>query len=334
MPRSLYRLPPARTLAIFEDAGRTLNFTATARNLGLSQAAVSKQIQQLEGFLDLRLFTRNRRGLTLTASGRRLHEAVASGLQHIARTMEDLRPRFEAGRVTITTTIALASVWLMPRIAQFRAEYSGIDIRLIATDEVLDLAAEGIDLGLRYGQGRWPGVTTRHLFGVLLFPVASPAYLARLGPLRSADDLSAATLLHMDEPNSRDADWDVWFAAIGAPVSPASRALRFNNYPLLVQAALSGQGIALGWGHVVQDYLASGALVQCLPTTRLLEPAFHLVTPLELPSRPEAAVFAEWLLAQTQALREAAGAPAGVAPAGAAPDAAAPGRAETHGGPA
>ncbi len=304
MSRALYRLPPARTLAVFEDAGRTLNFTATARNLGLSQAAVSKQIQQLEGVLDLRLFTRSRRGLALTASGRRLHEAVASGLDHIARTMEDLRPRFETGRVSITTTIALASVWLMPRIAQFRAEFPAVDIRLIATDEVLDLTTEGIDLALRYGVGNWPGASPHYLFGVSVFPVASPAYLEKHGPLRTADDLATATLLHMDEPNSRDADWDVWFSAVGSTATRTGRTLRFNNYPLLVQAAISGQGIALGWGHVVADYLANGTLVQCLPTSRDLTPAFYLVTPSDLPARPEAKTFSDWLLTSTEGLRQ------------------------------
>lgn len=303
MPRTLYRLPPARTLAIFEDAGRTLNFTATARNLGLSQAAVSKQVQQLEAFLDLRLFTRSGRGLVLTASGRRLHEAVASGLDHIARTMDDLRPSFETGRVTITTTIALASVWLMPRIAQFRAEFPAVDIRLIATDEVLNLTAEGIDLALRYGDGTWQGTTARYLFGVSLFPVASPGYVQQLSPLETADDLATATLLHMDEPNSRDADWDVWFSAVGGGVSRTGRTLRFNNYPLLVQAAISGQGVALGWGNVVSDYLANGTLVQCLPTIRQLTPAFYLVTPSDFPGRPEAEVFSRWLLTCTEGLR-------------------------------
>lgn len=311
MGSPLYRLPPARSLAVFEDAGRTLNFSATARNLGVTQAAVSKQIQQLEAHWDLRLFVRSGRGLALTVRGRRLHEAVSSGLIQIAKAVEGVRPRFEAGRVTITTTIALASVWLMPRIAKFRAEHADIDIRLIATDEVLDLAAEEIDVGLRYGTAPWPGVQAQHLFDVSLFPVASPAYLATLKPLLQPGDIAAATLLHMDEPNSQDADWAVWFEAIGAATLRPRGELRFNNYPLLVQAAVSGQGIALGWGYVIEDFLASGTLVQCFSTSRSLEHAFFLVTPVEAQPRPEVEAFTNWIRRDVMQMRGNSGAAAG-----------------------
>lgn len=295
MGSPLYKLPPARSLAVFEDAGRTLNFSATARNLGVTQAAVSKRIQQLEQQWDLLLFVRSGRGLALTASGRKLHEAVSGGLTQIANAIEEALPRFEAGRVTITTTIALASVWLMPRLAKFRAEHPDIDIRLIATDEVLDLAGEGIDVGLRYGIAPWQGVQAQHLFDVSLFPVASQSYLATLQPLLQPSDIAAATLLHLDEPNSQDADWAVWFEATGVANFKPRGELRFNNYPLLVQAAVSGQGIALGWGYVIDDFLASGALVQCFPTSRRLEHAFFLVTPAEAQPRPEVEAFTNWI---------------------------------------
>lgn len=304
MGSKLYRLPSARSLAVFEDAARTLNFSATARNLGVTQAAVSKQIQQLEAQWELRLFVRSTRGLVLTAIGRRLHDAVSVGLNHIAAAIEDVRPRSNDGRVTITTTIALASVWLMPRIARFRAEHADSDIRLIATDEVLDLAAEGIDVGLRYGKEPWPGVNAAHLFDISLFPVASPSYLSGLEPLRCVSDLAGATLLHMDEPNSMDADWGVWFDAVGATSLKPRGELRFNNYPLLVQAAVSGQGIALGWGHLVDDFLANGTLVQCFPIRRPLTPAFFLVTPIEAQPRPEVAAFIRWMQAETAKMRE------------------------------
>lgn len=304
MGSKLYRLPSARSLAIFEDAARTLNFSATARNLGVTQAAVSKQIQQLEAQWDMTLFVRNARGLVLTAIGRRLHDAVSIGLNHIAAAVEEARPRSNDRRVTITTTIALASVWLMPRIARFRSEHPDSDIRLIATDEILDLGAEGIDVGLRYGKGPWPGVNAAHLFDISLFPVASPNYLSGLEPLRCVGDLARATLLHMDEPNSMDADWGVWFDAVGADSLKPRGELRFNNYPLLVQAAVSGQGIALGWGHVVDDFLANGSLVQCFPISRPLTPAFFLVTPVDAPPRLEVAAFTQWMQRETAHMRE------------------------------
>ncbi|MFK8251837.1 LysR substrate-binding domain-containing protein [Ancylobacter terrae] len=304
MAPSLKSLPPSRVLVVFEAAGRLLNFSAAGRHLGVSQAAVSKQIQEFEANLGIKLFVRSNRGLTLTAAGRRLHQAVSFGLCHIADAMEEARPRFQAGRVTITTTIALASVWLMPRIAKFRADHPAIDLRVIATDAVLDLSGEGIDVGLRYGIGQWPGTMARKLFGIELFPVCSPGFLAAARPIQTVADLLKTTLLHVDEPNTSDADWGVWFRAVGLGHGAPPGGLRFNNYPLLVQAAVNGQGVALGWGHLVDDLLASGALVRCLPTTLRLSSAFYLVNADNVLLRGEVATFSDWMVRETSCLRD------------------------------
>ena len=304
MANRLRHLPQSRSLVVFEAAGRLLNFSASGRQLGMSQAAISKQVQVLEELIGLKLFVRSNRGLALTTAGRRLHQAVSIGLNHIADAVEEIRPRYQMGRITITTTIALASVWLMPRIANFRAEHPAIDLRVIATDAVLDLVGEGIDVGLRYGLGQWPGVASQKLFGIELFPVCSPTFLAGRKPIASTNDLLKATLLHVDEPNSQDADWNVWTKAVGATRVASAGGLHFNNYPLLIQAAVNGQGIALGWGHLIEDLLANGALVQCLPTRLLLKPAFFLVTVDKGPIRPEVSTFADWIVLETRRLRE------------------------------
>lgn len=289
---------------MFETAGRLLNFSAAGRSLAMSQAAVSKQIQGLEAGLGIKLFVRSNRGLTLTVPGRRLHQAVSFGLHHIADAVEEVRPHFKKGLVTITTTIALASVWLMPRIAKFRADYPSVDLRVIATDAVLDLSAEGIDVGLRYGRGHWYGTVAQKLFGIKLFPVCSPRFVASVPSIQTLSDLLTTTLLHVDEPNSSDADWGVWLRAVGLRRGAPPGGLRFNNYPLLVQAAVNGQGVALGWGHLIDDLLVSRALVQCLPTTLLLKPAFFLVKAESAQPRPEVAAFSNWIVEETRQLRE------------------------------
>jgi LysR family transcriptional regulator, glycine cleavage system transcriptional activator len=304
MTNILRRLPQPRALVVFESAGRLLNFSETGRGLGMSQAAVSKQIQSLEARLGAKLFVRSNRGLKLTAPGRKLHQAVSFGLGHISDAMEEVRSHSKEGRVTITTTIALASVWLMPRIAKFRADHPATDLRVIATDAVLDLAAEGIDVGLRYGLGQWNGAVARKLFEIELFPVCSPAFLASAPAIRDLPDLLKATLLHVDEPNSKDADWSVWFRAVGLSRGAPSGGLRFNNYPLLVQAAVNGQGIALGWGHLIDDFIANGALKRCLSTTLLLKPAFFVVNADGVQLRPEVATFSSWIIEETRRLRE------------------------------
>lgn len=306
MARTYRTLPPARSLVVFEAAARLLNFSAAGRHVGISQAAVSKQIQVLEAMLGVKLFKRSNRGLALTAGGRRLYQGVASGLDQIFDAMEEVRPRLRNGPISITTTIAAASVWLMPRIAKFRSEHPRVDLRVLATDSILDLADEGVDVAIRYGMGAWPGTTGRKLFGIELFPVCSPAYLQSADPIRSVSDIWHSTLLHVDEPNSRDAAWKVWLEAIGAAPAPDRGGLRFNNYPLLIQAAVNGQGLALGWGHLIDDYLANGSLVRCLATTLALKPAFYIVTADDAAPGANVQTFVDWIIAETAGMRDAA----------------------------
>lgn len=306
MARLLRKLPHPRALVVFETAGRVLNFTAAGRELSMSQAGVSKQIQFLEAALGVRLFQRSNRGLVLTAAGRRLHSAVAIGLTHILDAVEEVRDHAQPSRVTITTTIAMASIWLMSRIAKFRAEYPDIDLKLVATDSLLDLHSERIDLAIRYGLGQWPSTSSRKLFGIDVFPVCSPSYLADYPGLMSSEDLRSAVLLHLDEPNSQDADWTVWFRAVGIDEPTRIGGLRFNNYPLLVQAAVNGQGVALGWGHIIGDLLESGALVRCMPSTRTLQPAFFLVKPTDIDVSPKTTLFEDWIVANAQTIGSAA----------------------------
>lgn len=297
------KLPPVSSLVTFEAAARLANFTRAASELGVTQAAVSKQIHSLEEFLGIKLFARANRGIAVTPQGRRLLHAVVSGLDHIATIVDELRRPTGPAQVSITTTIALASVWLMPRVAAFRAIHPEIDLRIIAADPIMDLAAEGIDLGIRYGMGQWPGITAQPLFHIDLFPVCSPSYLERHPRPRNPHDLLSATLLHIDEPNSQDADWAVWFAAMGMVTPPFTGGLHFNNYPLLIQAALNGQGIGLGWGHIVDDLIKSGALVRPIDSMRRLKPAFYLAVPTDIPVRESAQIFHDWLLADTAPLR-------------------------------
>jgi len=297
------RLPPFAALVTFEAAARHLNFTRAAAELGVTQAAVSRQIRVLEGYVGVALFRRSTRISGLTPAGHRLQQAVAMGLDHIVTAVGEISRPQTSAQVTITTTIALASVWLMPRIAKFRASYPDIDLKVIAADPILNLAADGIDVALRYGYGDWAGVTAERLFDIELFPVCSAAYLASNPQMRAVSDLSNVTLLHIDEPNSRDADWAVWFGAVGAKAPPQSGGLHFNNYPLLIQAALNGQGVALGWGHIVDDYLESGTLVRPFDITWRLEPAFYMALPEDVVSHEEVVLFCDWLRDETQPLR-------------------------------
>jgi LysR family glycine cleavage system transcriptional activator len=295
------KLPPVNSLVIFEAAARHLNFTRAAEELHVTQAAVSRQIHVLEGHLEVALFHRRHRSLELTPYGERLHKAVTMGLEHIASATADIRRVPKDGEVTVSTSVTFASYWLMSRIAKFRASHPDVELRLVASAPVANLAAAGVDLAVRYGQGRWSGVEAIHLLDNEIFPVCAPGYLAGRPRLRQPAELLEETLLHLVEFDHNWMDWEAWLRALGVERKPARRGLVFDNFLVLIQAALDGQGIALGGGRLADDFLARGVLVRPIAATLRSELAFYLVIPTELPLSQPAALFRDWILAEAKA---------------------------------
>ena len=293
---------PLNAFGCFEAAGRYSNFTLAARELGITQAAVSKQIKTLESQLNARLFKRGNRAVILTAEGKKLFEAVTIGLKSIGEAVDDISRAGRAAELTITTTVAMASLWLMPYIASFRAEYPDINIKLVASDAVLDLTEDRVDVAIRYGNGEWPHLDSALMFGVKFFPVCSPSHLASF-PMSSIEDLKRARLLHLEGPAAPYSEWEWWFASNGIEVGKLDLQLTFNNYPLLVQAALSGQGVILAWGNVIDDLVESGALVPMIPGYTPANQSYYIVTNRRRAVREEAKVFKKWLMNKTAYLR-------------------------------
>ena len=301
------RLPPLSALAAFEAAARLASFTKAAAELGVSQAAVSRQVKALEGFLEAQVFVRLHRGVRLTPEGERLQAAVNLGLGHIAEVVGDLQ-RQGGGAVTLSTTIAFAAFWLVPRLDAFRRRYPTLDLKLHTAEHFADLSREGVDLAVRYGHGNWPGLAVAELFRDEVMAVCAPAYLAgRTAPLTAAD-LPGERLLHQDISDSSWISWGHWLRQHG--VVPAGRlhGPRFNNYTLVVQAALAGQGLALGWRHLIRPMLETGSLVAATPERLQTQNAYHLVSrPLSELSPPVAEV-RKWILEEAGALDLASGA--------------------------
>ena len=295
-----FKLPPPNGLVVFEAAARHLNFTRAARELRVTQAAVSRQISGLEDHLGVPLFRRLPRALQLTPAGRRLLAAVTMGLEHIANTAADLRRARSDGDLTVATSVTFASYWLMSRVAQFRVAHPEIELRLVAAAPVSDLASAGIDLAVRYGRGTWPNVEAIHLLDNEVFPICAPDYFdGRPAPAGPADLLDE-TLLHLVQHDRNWVTWDKWLAAVGVDDMPTGRSLEFDNYLLLIQAALDGQGIALGGGRLAGDFLARGALVRPLETTMKSEQGFYLLIPNDIPLGAPATLFRDWILAEAK----------------------------------
>ena len=294
------RLPPANSLVTFEAAARHLNFTRAAGELMVTQAAVSRQVQLLEDNLGAALFERRPRGLTLTAAGQRLYAAVTMGLGHIATTAADLRRVRREGELTVSTSVTFANYWLMSRVAKFRAAHPDIQLRLVASAPVRDLTASGIDLAVRYGRGNWAGVEALHLLDNHVFPVCAPRYMARRRPLQSVTDLLEETLLHLVEFDRNWVSWEAWLAAMGIAARPRGPSLEFDNYLVLTQAVLDGQGIALGGGRLAEDFLARGVLIRPIEAMLRSEQSFYLLIPIDQPLSPQARAFRDWILVEAK----------------------------------
>lgn len=287
----------------FEAAARQLSFTLAATELHLTQSSISRQVAALEHQLGRTLFIRRTRALELTAAGAQLLQAVQQALATLDRSVEEIRGIGGARRVTLTTYASFASLWLVPRLAGFQREHPDIEIRLDASDRVVDLRREEVDVAVRW----WP--TDRPLEGAVpLFddfatPALSPRLLAGVA-LPGPADLARWPLLDLDSrvPGKRTLNWEAWFAfADAGHVSPAAGRLVFSFVDQAVQAAVRGQGVALVRTPFLQDAVASGDLVMPFPALRMPVGYRHvLVVDSASARRPEVDVFVHWLLGQVQ----------------------------------
>jgi LysR family glycine cleavage system transcriptional activator len=289
-------LPPTNSLVVFEAAARHMNFTRAAEELAVTQSAVSRQIQLLEEHLGLPLFQRQARGLSLTREGERLHRAVSMGLEHIANVAADIRRQRGPGELTVATSVSFASYWLMARIASFRAAHPDIELRLVAASPVYDLAAAGIDLAVRYGGGEWPGVEATRLFDNEIWPVCAPSYLKGRPPISSLSDLTRETLLHLSKFDRNWVTWESFLGAFGITEEPKLRGLTFDNYLVLIQAALRGEGVALCGRRLAEDFIAHGDLVRPVEEALKSDRGFYLIRPRDTPMSKPARLFHDWLL--------------------------------------
>ncbi|MCA1300143.1 LysR substrate-binding domain-containing protein [Stappia indica] len=292
-------LPSARALIAFEAAGRLGSFTRAAAELGLSQAAVSLAVKGLEDSLAVRLFHRRHRQVELTEAGARFHADVMLGLGHIRKSAEELRALGSDRHVTLFASTAFASFWMLPRLAQLREDLPDIDLRIQTGDRDFDLAAENIPLGVRSGPaGGFAAYEAEVLAPERIAAVASPAYVARFGRPRTPAEVASQRLIHLEEPYRPCTDWGDWFASVGLPRPPRASGLVINDYVLVVQAVMEGQGIALGWQHLTDRLVGAGLLLPVGGHVLETDQTFQLIWPRGRALAPPALRVRDWLLDQ------------------------------------
>jgi LysR family glycine cleavage system transcriptional activator len=285
----------------FEAAARHLSFTKAAEELFVTQSAVSRQIQALEQRLGVALFLRRNRGLALTEAGEQMRRAVDSALRTLHQAVEQVSPGATPKMVTVTSSMAFSSLWLIPRLSGFRRLHPDVDVRISANNQVLDIDRERIDLAIRYCPSRAAPAGSVRLFGEEILPVCSPVLLRdRSRPLKSPQDLRHHVLLHFDEPHRPTPwlTWNVWLETAGVSDLEPADSLRFNHYDQTIGAALGGQGVALGRRPLVKKLLADGALVAPFPLGSVTDRAYFIVRTPATSGRPEVARFVEWLIAE------------------------------------
>jgi LysR family glycine cleavage system transcriptional activator len=299
-------IPGTRALKTFEAAARHLNFTRAASELGLTPAAVSHQIKEIEDQLGVALFTRTSRTIRLTDGGVVMLDAAVDALDLLSRASARAR---KMGRGTallrVTLSPTFASKWLMPRLTGFRKTYPDIDLRFDISDVARDFDIDDVDIGIRFGVGKYPGLRSHRLFDDVVIPVCSPALLSGDLPLREPRDLLRHTLCHVDWSlqGLTWPTWSMWMAAAGIEDFDDSRCVVFEDSAHAVQAAIDGHAVALADFAMVANDLSTGRLLRPFELGIRYGPefAYFLVYPERHADDRRIAAFRAWMLEQARA---------------------------------
>ena len=277
MSVSIARLPSLDLVRGFVAVGRRMSVTLAAQDLCLTQSAVSRQVHSLEDVLGVKLFARGYRSIQFTGEGERLFRIADVSVQHLQDVFGLLDTRQQRRPVTITLSTGAAALWLLPRLSRLQDQHRAIDVRIAASNRVLDLKAEGIDLAIRYCSDAAAPIGAERLFGERLLAVCHPSLVIPQGG--PADIIRNSVLLEFDEPRRPWLHWSHMLQSAGISTVRPRSIMRFNQYEQVIQAAEAGQGIALGRVPLVESMLADGRLValQAFKSEHEADAAYWLV---------------------------------------------------------
>lgn len=290
MPR---RLPPLNALRAFEAAARHLSFARAADELHLTPSAISHQIKGLEEQLGVRLFERRGRNVALSDAGGRYYPALRQAFDQMQTATENLRLDEGLGVLNINVLPTFAVRWLVPQLAHFQRRHPEIEVRMTTSAETIDFNRHDADAAVRFGSGRWPGLTARLLMREEIVPVCSPKLLKGGPPLETPADLKHYPLLH--DVNRPDV-WRQWLTAVGETSIDPERGLKLETTNLAVQGALQGLGIVTVNPTLVRPELEAGTLVEPFGFHLAVDNGYYLVYPTGREGRPRLRAFEAWLI--------------------------------------
>jgi DNA-binding transcriptional LysR family regulator len=280
-------------MRVFDAAARHLSFTLAARELGVSQAAVSTQIRNLEDRLGVKLFLRKTRAVALTEPGDRLHRATRDVFYRLSAAIDEV-DRSGPRPVTIAVTPSFAARWLFPRVARYQQQHPDHDLHLVPSIELHDFADDQIDLAIRWGQGRWPRLESEFLLQAPLTPICSPRLLETSPGLRQPEDLYSHRLLHERDHQ----DWRWWMESCGLDARRAETGLVLGDPSLLDNAVIAGQGVAVGRPALLQHFFDQGLMVRPFDHFLPTPSAYYLVHRKGAMDTPRLRAFREFLVAE------------------------------------
>ncbi|MDE8760135.1 MULTISPECIES: transcriptional regulator GcvA [Rhizobium] len=286
------QLPPLQTLRAFEATARRLSMTMAAEELHLTHGAVSRQIKALEDHLGVQLFRRLTRKIELTEAGITFFGTVTRLLSELARVAEDIRRKNDTTRLVISAGVSFASKWLTPRLHRLMAHYPDFDVHLQVTDAPVDFASGDVDVALQYGTGSYPFAAAERIMNETVSPVCAPEYRDRMGGLATPADLAKCKLIH---EIGMTTTWERWFAMMELPY-PKTRGPGYSHGSMSIEAAIRGEGVALGRSVLVAEDLAQGRLVALFPKARLdVEWGYDLVYAIGTQDHPKLRAFQSWI---------------------------------------
>lgn len=286
------RLPPLNALRAFEASARHLSFTRAAEELFVTQAAISHQIKALEEHLGLKLFMRKNRALLLTEEGQSYFLDIKDIFTSLKDATDRLLARGAKGAITVSLQPSFAIQWLVPRLIDFSNMHPEIDVRIKAVDDDENHLSEDVDVAIYYGRGNWPNVNVHKLHTEYLIPVCSPMLLQGKKPLARIEDLAQHTLLH----DSSRRDWKRWFKEAEIKNANVNHGPVFSHSSMVLQAAIHGQGIALGHNILSKPDIEAGRLICPFNQVLVSRNAFYIVCREHQLELGKIAAFRDWVL--------------------------------------